>query len=117
MFIRVRKIIFLEKLLENKKIISAELIERIFSHISQQENFNFDFDETHSKRKIQSILVCIKKAWNKIERNGQHARKKFMDECRNQKVELDIELSNFDNELMDVDPINVDILFNNLKIK
>ncbi len=116
MFIRVRKICFLEKLLENKKIISAELMERIFNDICQQENFNFDFT-IRSKKKIKSVLVCIKRSWNKIQRNGQHARKKFIDECGNQKIELYIELSNFNNEQMDVDPINIDILFKYLKIK
>ena len=69
------------------------------------------------KKKIKSVLVCIKRSCNKIERNGQHARQKFIDESGNQKIELYVELSNFNNEQMDVDPINIDILFKYLKIK
>ena len=120
MFIKVKKNTFLVFLLENKKVVSAKLIERILDQLIELENIKFDFAlriALRTKRKIKSVLNYLKRRWNRIERNGQHARRRFIDECRNKKVELEIEFSAFNNESMDVDPVLIEDIFNDLRIK
>ena len=113
MYTRISKKIFLKLILENGNKICTQLIKNIFDYMCQNEEAKFEYS-FKVKAKIKSTLVYLKKMYHKIKRNGSKARKKFHDMNRNQFVELNVELPT--NDLMDVDPITIDLLFNQMTI-
>ena len=115
MYTRVLKIILFKQLLDNNKVINEKLINNVFDYLCHKENVTLTY--TLSLRsKIKCVLVSLKSTWNRIERKGAQTRNTFLEAWKNQFVEINVELST-DENLMDIDPIPINILFNHLRIR
>ena len=101
MYAKISKSKILDFLLENDKVVSQDLIEKIFDYFCEKEQAEFEFT-TEVRKKIKSSLVLVNRKWSEISRN-KIARKNYLITSKSVFIEFNLTLKTNNESNMEID--------------